>query len=272
MSEASAENSSTPSVSDAWKTKFDILHRIGADDQFIYKAMSSTEYKGLSFKEKNKISFNILAFLFGPFYYFSKTMWAKGAVIIGVTWVLAALLTLVEAVMGVALPAVIYWIPSAVICAQLANYDYFRKVIHGEKMWSGLPDILSKPVGAIGFPLVALVLLLGISTLSPAYIEETKTQTLADVSGVWRGDTDGAMIAISLSGKAKVLDVNGTQIPVTVQSIDLDNHIVTLGVALDNGQQVSWALRQLFDKEGRFTLQMTLHDGTQDSLSYVRDL
>ena len=115
-------------------------------------------------------------------------------------------------------------------------------------------------------------LLLGISTLSPAYIEETKTQTLADVSGVWRGDTDGAMIAISLSGKAKVLDVNGTQIPVTVQSIDLDNHIVTLGVALDNGQQVSWALRQLFDKEGRFTLQMTLHDGTQDSLSYVRDL
>lgn len=272
MSKASAENSSTPSVSAAWKTKFDILHKIGADDHFIYKAMSSTEFKELSFKEKNKISLNILAFLFGPFYYFSKTMWAKGAVILGATWVLAALLTLVEAVMGVALPAVIYWIPSAVVCAQLANYDYFRKVMHGEKMWSGLPDILSKPVGAIGFPLVALVFLLGISTLSPAHIEEMETQTLADVSGVWRGDTDGAIIVISLSGNAKELNINGAQIPVTVQSIDLDNNIVTLGITLVNGQQVSWTLRQFFDEEGGFTLQMTLHDGRQDSLSFVRNL
>ena len=276
MSEVSMENSSTPSVSDAWKAKFDILQRIGADEQFIYKAMSSTEYKGLSFKEKYKVSsnvlFNVLAFFFGPLYYFSKKMWAKGAVILGATWGLAALLTLVESVIGIALPAVVYWIPSAVICAQLANYDYFRKVMHDEKMWRGLPDILSKPVGAIGFPLVALVLLLGISTLSPAYIAETKSQTLADVSGVWRGDTDGAMITISLSGKTKALNINGTQIPVAVQSIDQDNHIVTLGVSMSNGQQVSWALRQLFGQEGRFTLQMTLHDGTQDTLSYVRDL
>lgn len=270
--DVSTENSSTPSVSEAWKTKFDILQKIGADEQFIYKAMGSPEYKGLSFREKNNISFSILAFFFGPFYYFSKAMWAKGAVILGATWVLAALLTLVESVVGVALPTVIYWIPSAVICAQLANYDYFRNVMHGEKVWRGLPNIFSKPVGAIGFPLVALVLLFGISTLSQAYIEETKSQTLADVSGVWRGNTDGAMITISLSGKTKALNLNGTQIPVTVQSIDQDNHIVTLGVDLANGQEVSWALRQLFDNEGRFTLHMTLHDGTQDGLSYVRDL
>lgn len=272
MSEVSAENSRTPSVSDAWKAKFDILHKIGADEKFIYNAMSSTEYKGLRFKEKNKISFNVLAFFLGPLYYFIKTMWVKGTLILGATWILAALLTLVEAGIGVALPAFIYWIPPAVICAQLADYDYFRKVMFNEKLWSGLPSILSKPVGAIGFLLVALVLLLGVSTLSPAYIEETKTQTLVDVSGVWRGDADGAMITISLSGKEKLLNINGTQIPVTVQSIDLDNHVVTLGVALVNGQQAFWVLRQLFDKKGRFTLQMTLHDGTQDNLSFVRNL
>lgn len=144
--------------------------------------------------------------------------------------------------------------------------------MHGESMWGGFPNVFSHPVGAIGFPLVALVLLFGVSTLSPAYIEETKNQTLADVSGVWRADTDGAMITVSLGGKAKLLDINGTQIPVTVQSVDLDNQVVTLGVALVNGQQASWALRQLFDKEGRFTLKLTLHDGTQDSLSFVRDL
>ncbi len=160
----SERDSNTANVSDAWKTKFDILQKIGADEQFIYKAMSSAEYKALGFREKNKISFNILAFLFGPLYYFSKTMWEKGAVILGTTWLLAALLTLVEVVVGVELPAVVYWIPSAVICAQLANYDYFRKVMHGEKMWRGMPDIFSMPVGAIGFPVVAFLLLIVISS------------------------------------------------------------------------------------------------------------
>jgi hypothetical protein len=36
MNEVSMENSSTPSVSDAWKAKFDVLQKIGADKQFIY--------------------------------------------------------------------------------------------------------------------------------------------------------------------------------------------------------------------------------------------
>ncbi|MFC4260364.1 DUF2628 domain-containing protein [Marinobacter lacisalsi] len=262
----------TKNVSEAWKQKFDILRRIGADEEFIYKAMGSEEYKALGFKEKSKVSFNIWGFLFGSFYYFFKAMWVKGAIILGAMWVLAAFLTLVEAVIGVALPAVLYWIPSAVICGQLANYDYFRKVMHDEKIWSGLPGFLAKPAGAIGFPLVAFILLVGISTLSPAYIEETERQTLSDVSGVWRGDSDGAMITVDLIGQPKTLSINGTRIPVTVQSVDLDNDIVTLGVKLNNGERVSWALRQLFDDEGYFTLFMTLHDGTQDDLSFVRDL
>ncbi|PFG51513.1 uncharacterized protein DUF2628 [Marinobacter sp. LV10R520-4] len=268
----STENRDLLNVSNSWKTRFKILQKIGADKQFVYKAMSSKEYKELSFKEKSKISFNILAFLFGPLYYFSKKMWVKGAAIVGATWVLAVLLTLVEAAIGTALPAVLYWIPSAVICAQLANYDYFRKVMHDEKMWHGSPKILSKPAGAIGFPLVALIFLFGASTFGPTYVEETRSQTLADVSGVWRGNTDGAMITISLAEKTKDLNINGTRIPVTVQSVDQENHVVTLGVDLANGQQASWALRQLFDQERRFTLQMTLHDGTQDGLSFVRDL
>lgn len=272
MNEYSEENGSALHVSNAWKSKFDIFHEIGADKQFIYKAMSSPEYKGLGFKEKHKVSFHILAFLFGPLYYFFKAMWFKGAFLVGTTWVLAAVLTLVEAMIGVALPAVLYWIPPAVICAQLASYDYFKKVTAGEKLWSGLPSILSKPVGAIGFPILAFVCLLGVSTLSPAYIEEMKAQTLEDVSGVWRGDMDGAMIMISLTGEPKVLSVNGVPIPVSVESIDLENHIITLGVVWVNEQKVFWALRQIFDNEGRFTLHMTLHDGTYDSLSYVRNL
>ncbi|WP_191905993.1 DUF2628 domain-containing protein [Nitrincola iocasae] len=181
MSETLSTESSTPSVSEAWKVKFDILQKMGAGEQFLYKAMGSAEYKGLSFRERNKISFNILAFLFGSLYYFSKKMWAKGAAILGVTWALATLLTLVEFIIGFEFPAVAYWIPSSVFCAQLANYDYFRKVMYGENMWGGWPSMLSKPVGAIGFPLLALVLLFGIVMLGPVPVpkcSDTETTNL----------------------------------------------------------------------------------------------
>ncbi len=108
-------------------------------------------------------------------------MWAKGAAILGVTWALATLLTLVEFIIGFEFPAVAYWIPSSVFCAQLANYDYFRKVMYGENMWGGWPSMLSKPVGAIGFPLLALVLLFGIVMLGPVPVpkcSDTETTNL----------------------------------------------------------------------------------------------
>lgn len=273
MSDVSHEDKKFTSMIDKkWEEKFEILNKIGSDEAFIYSAMKSDEYNRLSFKEKQKISFNIWAFLFGPLYYFSKKMWAKGSVILGSIWLLASFFTLIESIIGLTLPNLIYWVPSAVICAQLANYDYFRKVVHDENMWPGLPSIFSKPVGLIGFPVAALILLLGLSTLSPGYVAESKSQTLADVSGMWRADADGAMVSISLNEDNKVLSINGTQIPVSVQSFDPDNHIFTLGVVLANGKKVSWTLRQIFAADGSFTLQMTLHDGTQDHLSYVRDL
>jgi hypothetical protein len=269
----SVENSSTPNVSEAWNTKFGILKKIGADQQFIYRAMSSSEYKQLSFKERNKISFNVLAFLFGPIYYFSKKMWYKGSIIAGAMWMLAVLLTSVEIVFGVALPAIVYWVTSVIglsICAQLADYDYYRKMIHGEKMWGGFPKVFSSPIGAIGFLVVTLASLMFISTLEQTYI--IKNQMLTDISGVWQANTDKAVITISLGEKTKSLDINGTHIPVTVQSVDQDSHIVTLSVLLKNGQHVSWSLRQIFDKADSFSLQLTLNDGTQDGLSYVRGL
>jgi len=268
----SVENSSTPNVSEAWNTKFGILKKIGADQQFIYRAMSSSEYKQLSFKERIKI-FNALAFLFGPIYYFSKKMWYKGSIIAGAMLMLAVLLTSVEIVFGVALPAIVHQVTpliGSVICAQLADYDYFRKMIHGEKMWGGFPKVFSSPIGAIGFLVVTFASPMFIPTLEQTYI--IKNQMLTDISGVWQANTDKAVITISLGEKTKSLDINGTHIPVTVQSVDQDSHIVTLSVLLKNGQHVSWSLRQIFDKADSFSLQLTLNDGTQDGLSYVRGL
>jgi hypothetical protein len=264
----SAELGGLPDVSDAWKAKFELLQKIGCDQLFLYEAMRSAAFKALGAGDKFKVKFNLWGFVLGPIYYFAMKMWAKGAVLLAASWALAAVLTLLESIIGFNLPAVCYWVPSAVVCGQLGNYDYFRKTVHGETMWKGMPQVLSTPAGAIAAPALAFLLLMGVAMGSPA----TRGQMLEDVSGVWRGDSDGAMVTITLARNAKAVQINGRQIPVTIRSVDRQNHVVTLGVRLANGQETSWALQQLFSDDGRFTLQMTLHDGTQDTLSFVRNL
>jgi len=282
MTETNPENINKLNVSQSWKKKFELFKQIGADEKSLYKAIDSPEFKGLGFWKKGKVIFNTWAFFFGPFYYFSKKMWAKGTILWGAAFAWYALLFIVEIVAQISLPQAIFWAPVAVIFAQLANYDYYRFVVHKEKVWDSMPNLFSKPVGVVGFLIVAIVFWFGIFAMHPMYaslLEEVKTEMkktkntiLMDVSGVWRGDTDGAIISISLNGKNKILNINGTEIQVIVKSIDQDKHIITLGVNSVGGQQVFWTLQQLFVDEGSFTLQMTLNDGTHDSLSFVRNL
>lgn len=264
-------NIESMSVSSKWKDKFRLLQEAGAEDKFIYQAMQTPEYKSLSFRQKNRITFNTIAFLAGPLYYFFKKMWFKGAFILGASWVFLSLITLVEIVIGFSLPSVIYWIVPAVISSQLANYDYYKKVVHDETMWPGLPSFLSRKPGAIGFPVVSLIILLSLSAFSPAATEIEKEQTLIDVSGVWRADDGGEVVSISLASSRKFISVSGEKRPVTIQSVDLDNKIVTFGINL-GGNQVSWSIRQIFNSQGSFTLEITLHDGSQEGLSFIRGL
>ncbi len=259
-------------VSEKWNEKFALIRKIGGEKKFIYEAKSTPEYKSLNFKDKYKISFNILAALFGPLYYFFKKMWLKGFVILAGIWILSACLTLIESLIGTTLPPSLYWIPGAILCGQLANYDYYRLINHNETTWNNVPSFLKSTIGTTAFTVGALVLLFGSITLTPEYQKEIDQQTLVDVSGVWRGNSDGAMITIKVTGKDKVLDINGRVIPVTIDSIDTENSIISLGVRQANGASLSWSLRQLFDENGSFTLEMTLHDGTQDELSYIRGI
>ena len=144
-------------VSDSWNHKFDILEKIGANEGL--KAYFAN-YKSLSFGERLKVGFNILAFIFGPLYYFSKKMWLKGAFVIGAITSLNIVLTIIETAFGTTFPMVIYQVPGAAICASLANYDYYRFSRQQETMWGGLPAIFSKQAGAIGFPVVTFVILM----------------------------------------------------------------------------------------------------------------
>lgn len=145
-------------ISESWKEKFKILEKAGK-----FTGISYENYKSLSASEKRKIGFNILAFLFGSLYYFSKKMHYKAAFILGAGFLFSALLTLVETFIGVAIHPIIYWVVPAAIVATIANYDYFKFMTKNEVMWAGFPTVFSNILGAIGFPVVSLLLLLTVS-------------------------------------------------------------------------------------------------------------
>ncbi|SFT91678.1 DUF2628 domain-containing protein [Halomonas saccharevitans] len=259
-------------LSQAWKTKFDLLEKVGADHRSIYKAMGTPEYKALGFRDKQRITFNLWAFVFGPLYYFVKKMWGKGLLIIALTWLLATALTLFEVAVGFSLPGVVYWIPSAVICAQFANHDYYRKVTKHETAWPATPDFFTKPWGLAIAPIGALILLFGASLFTPEFGKEMENYQLEDVSGVWVSELDSTMVRVDfLDRKRSHLTINGERVPVTITEVDLDNSIVSFRLML-NGQSYIWSLRQVFYENNEFTLEMTLHDGTREPFDFVRNL
>lgn len=95
---------------------------------------------------------------------------------------------------------------------------------------------------------------------------------LTDISGVWRA-TDGTMVSIVYDDKRLRLLFGSDAIPVQVGAIDEQNHTTNLKVTLPNGKPGIWTIAQVFDSNKEsFSLQITLHDGTQDQLSFVRKI
>ncbi|GAB6261260.1 hypothetical protein [Photobacterium sp. R1] len=127
----------------------------------------------------------------------------------------------------------------------------------------------AKPIGIAVVSLNSFILVAGIAT---TYFDSDLQQEVAltDVSGVWRANQDGTMVTLKLDGKIKTIDINGQEIPVEVQGFDYENKILSLVV--NNNPSIIWSVRQIFYKDGTFILSLTLHDGTQDDLSFVRNL
>lgn len=103
-------------VSHGWKERFELMERIGWGDG-MWK--NYRKHMSLSPSERFKIGFNLWAFLFGPFYYFAKGMWGKGALILGAAFVLA----LLGGVPAFLIPA---------YCCGVANYHYYRFKVYGK--------------------------------------------------------------------------------------------------------------------------------------------
>ncbi len=150
-------------ISESWKDKFKILEKAGK-----FTGVSYENNKSLSASDRRKIGFNILALLFGSLYYFSKKMHYKAAFILGAGFLFSALLTLIETTIDIAIPSIIYWVVPAAIVASIANYDYFKFMTKNEIMWTGFPPVFSNILGAIGLPVVSLLLLLMVSGVFPS--------------------------------------------------------------------------------------------------------
>jgi hypothetical protein len=90
-------------------------------------------YKLLPFGTKVRIGSNILAFLFGPLYFFAKGMWRKG-------------LTLLAAAITIAVVTVVIDVPDSIAravglgfaaaAATTANYAYYLHVVKHSRSWN----------------------------------------------------------------------------------------------------------------------------------------
>lgn len=131
---------------------------------------------------------------------------------------------------------------------------------------------------AIAICMVAAVLGSCNRTATPAITDAASTAAaapsmLSDISGVWRA-SDGTMVSIVYEDKRLRLLFGADAIPVQVGAIDEQNHTTNLKVTLPDGKPGIWTVSQIFDASNKdtFNLQLTLHDGTQDQLSFVRKI
>ncbi len=114
-------------ISNSWKQKFHLFQKAGGPKQPNLKALSSGE--------KFKISFNILAFLFGPIYYLTKGMWKKALSLFAASFAVIVLLSLALELFGLDRIANALGFGAAAFFAVRANIDYYKKMVLGDKGW-----------------------------------------------------------------------------------------------------------------------------------------
>lgn len=110
-------------VSDAWKRKFRLIEKAGEG----YFRQSRERSSGGSFA----VGFNILAFLFGPFYFLAKGLWRPAVAYVLLAVAVGVVLELISK--GKLSHGLGYGF--AFIYAIRANVLYYRKVVLGEMSW-----------------------------------------------------------------------------------------------------------------------------------------
>ena len=125
----------------------------------------------------------------------------------------------------------------------------------------------------ITFQLFATLVLLVFVAACGEKSNSSSAGILEEISGVWRAKGDGTMVSIIYAEKKIRLLFGDDSLPVSLGEVDNSNKTANMNVTLINGKPGVWTIRQIWDKEKTsFHLQITLHDGTQDELSFVRKI
>lgn len=114
-------------VSDSWKLKFRLLRKAGVPGLKNLKALAPGE--------RVKIGFNVLAFLFGPLYYFAKGMWKKALSLFVACVIGIVALEVILGCFGLYRVANALGYGVAAIFAVRANVDYYKKMVLGDNGW-----------------------------------------------------------------------------------------------------------------------------------------
>lgn len=124
-----------PAPSPAWQKRFDFFARYG---QPAASGEALAAFKQLSFWERGRLNFNILAFLFGPIYFAIKGMWRKGLTTLGVSFAVIIVLSLLPLPDGVFR---FLGFGAAAIYATTANWAYFLHVTRGSTSWNPFEEM-----------------------------------------------------------------------------------------------------------------------------------
>lgn len=110
-------------VSESWKRKFRLIDEAGGPDL--------PHFRDLPFGERLGISFNFLAFFFGPFYYLAKGLWRQAVLYL----IVAVTLMLLLEAMGLGVLSRGIGFGFAAVYALHANISYYKKVVLGDAPW-----------------------------------------------------------------------------------------------------------------------------------------
>lgn len=121
--------------------------------------------------------------------------------------------------------------------------------------------------------LPVILVIISVVVFSACNKKDAGTSLLDEISGVWRAKNDGAMVSFVYADKKMRMFVGDDPLSVTLGDIDNTNKTVNLNLTTNQGKPGVWTVRQVWDKEHKsFYLAITLHDGTQDELTFVRKI
>ncbi|HEY0062421.1 MAG TPA: DUF2628 domain-containing protein [Telluria sp.] len=121
-------------VSAAWKAKFLLIERAGG--------AYLPSVQDLPSSDQRKVKWNILAFVFWPFYYAYLKMWQKGGLMVALSLLLILIGSVLLKGFGLGILSNGLYLLPGIYFAYQANTDYYRKMVLREPEGEWLKELL----------------------------------------------------------------------------------------------------------------------------------